>query len=148
MEPITVNSIEQKQKKDGDPYWQVKYNVDEGNQGEYASVWEHHIASYLLITKGEQVNVKITTNGRFKNIVGVDSQMSIDQVSEAASGSEFDKPTPKQYKGGFGGKADPAKLRSIERQTSAKIAAGVVKFDNMNEFEDVADKIYSWITQE
>ena len=142
LEDREVVKVEQKTTANG----KTMYMVTLSNKGEETkyNVFNSTHASllYASLTQNKPVQVGFRQNGEYTNIVEV---MGEAEPSEA----EIPKFVAPTRSGGFGGgKADPNKLHSIERQVAMKCGIelatqGVIE---MKTLLPTCDKIYKWLS--
>lgn len=135
---MLVTKVEKTKGKSGKTYYQIEFN--DGKKVNEFSITNAELA-YGALRQDMDVRATFTQNGEYTNLQSLDSDATPDpDIPEKAPY------VPKS--GGFGGgKADPNKLSSIEKQSSMKqavelVCAGKVEIDQLI---PSAEKIYNWI---
>ncbi len=144
MEKVRIDYVEEKVGGSGKPYWLVTHSGDKK-----ASIAPFHksLADFLSNHLGDMVEIEITRNGDYMNITNAEG-WNEDDIQPAGKFAA----APRKSGGFSGGKADPKKLVSIERQATAKMVmayyGAIGKELNQENFTKVANFVYDWVHDE
>ena len=147
MESKTVEAVETKQTSTGKPFYLVTFT-----DGIKASIWDQDKHRAQILTKfiGDEIELTVTQSGDYYNIGPIKDEA---ELAKEIEGVIIPTAAPKSGGGGFGGgKADPKKIVSIERQATAKMVMNYYGLRgieiNQELFKKTADFVYGWIHED